>query len=501
MPTIETDFIPPPIPGTKFAQTGVNSGMFTGPIDALSAAGCNVPGVIPRIVKVPTHVPMYPFQKDGVQVVVNTLLTYGGAMLADDMGLGKTRQAAVVASIIKQPNESVLIVCPAGVRHQWLAEVARVSPNLPFQNLGPQSKKEYTAEWDGWAKPTAQYAAVSYNLMGKALEVRKPTLIILDEPHNYLQSRGSAYNKSLWKHLALIRYRLALTGTPYLAKPAGLWSILFILLGMKFGKARDFDIRYCDGHQGQWGWENKGSTHSDELAHRLQFYMMRRMKSEVLKDMPAVTRSSRWVEGTSKAASAMAMMDHSINGMMKAQESTLLDKMEEVVDVVGNSSGPTVVFTWLKEHADMLTDMLNKKKFYALSIHGDFEAGQRAKMVAHAASKKLHVVTTYGASATGLDGLQHFSSNIVFHAINPVPAITLQAIDRLNRIGQKEPITATFVAMKNSVDELLVDKVINRLEVFSSIMGRDKTVSLTKALENHGLTEEAMMNEIFASLT
>ena len=420
--------------------------------------------------------------------------------MADDMGLGKTRQAVVVASMLNPA--STLIVCPAGVRHQWQAEV-KTATGATLANLGPTSKsKVYGEEWEKWATNKVKYAAVSYNLMAQALEANRPTLLILDEPQNHLQSRGSTYNKTIWKHLSLIRYRLALTGTPYLAKPAGLWSILYILLGMRFGRARAFDIRYCNGHQGQWGWVNDGATHMGELSNRLAFYMVRRMKSEVLGELPAVIQVIRWVEGTKAAATALATMDHTINGMMKAQEHTLIEKMDEVVSVVKGTSGPTIVFTWLREHANQLAGLLNKAKLPTISIHGEWEAGERAKLVKQAHDNKLHVVTTYGASATGLDGLQRFSSNVVFHSVNPVPTTTLQAIDRLHRIGQKEPVTAIFVAMHNSVDELVVDRVINRLDVFGQILGRDRAAtSLQDALRTSGLNEEDDLTAVFNSLT
>ncbi len=503
MPTARIDFIPPAIPGLRFTQTDSVGGNVTGAVDALSVVdplSKFARLALPVLSKEP-NVPLFQFQKSGIAQIEHILRTYGGALLADDMGLGKTRQATVVASMMKTIETDVLIVCPAGVRHQWLSEVNNVDKKAAFRNLGPQSKKEYKNEWEGWDKKGG-WAAVSYNMMGKALEARRPSILILDEPHNYLSGRGNKYNKELWKYLPLIRYRLACSGTPYLAKPAGLWSILYILLGMRFGRARDFDLRYCNGHQGQWGWKNDGATHMGELSDRLKFYMVRRMKTEVLKEMPAVTRTTRWVEGTKEATTALAMMDHTINGMTKAQESTLKEKFGEVVDVVSEASGPSVVFTWLKEHANELAGQLNKAKMPAIAIHGDWEAGERAKMVEQAKANKLNVVTTYGASATGLDGLQHFSSNLVFHSINSVPAITLQAIDRLNRIGQKEPITATFVAMRNSVDELVVDKVINRLDVFGQILGRDKSsVSLSDALRTSGLGVEAELSAIFDSLT
>lgn len=501
MPTTTIDFIPPPLPGLHFNQTSLTGGTVSGGVDALAAIGIEP---MPRTMSLfapPPHVPLYPFQKAGVERIASVLRIHGGALLADDMGLGKTRQATVIADGLR--TGKVLIVCPAAVRHQWQAEVKLVTGSPHFANLGPQSKKEYKPDWEQWPLTTGPlYGAVSYNLMAKALDLYRPDLLILDEPHNYLQSRGSVYNKAIWKHQALIRYKLALTGTPYLAKPSGLWSILYILLGMRFGKARDFDIRYCNGHQGQWGWRNDGATHMGELNDRLQFYMVRRMKSEVLPELPDVTRTTRWIEGTKQAQSALLNMDHTINGMMEAQKSTLLEKMEETVDVVSSASGPAIVFTWMKEHADQLGELLNKRKLNSIVIHGDWEAGERAKMVAQAKKHKLNVITTYGSSATGLDGLQHFSDNAVFHSINPVPAITLQAIDRLRRIGQKNAITATFIAMRGSVDELVIDKVINRLDVFGQILGRDKAATnLQDALRQHGLDNDKVLDAIFASLT
>lgn len=501
MPNARIDFIPPAIPGLRFNQVDHTGGNASGSIDALEAVGVTPkpPVDYGSLVPISKSLALFPFQQAGVRQLVTMLRNYGGALLADDMGLGKTKQAAVTAALMR--GTDVLIVCPASVRHQWLKEVYLAAPKDPFYNLGPKSKKEYTKEWEGWSKQGI-YAAVSYNMMEQALEARRPGIIILDEPHNYMSGRGNKYNKALWKHLPLIQYKLALSGTPYTAKPAALWSILYLLLGMRFGKARAFDERYCNGHQGEWGWRNDGATNMGELAKRLSHYMVRRMKSEVMGQMPAVTRTVRWVEGTSAAASALSMMEHSINGMQKAQEATLMEKMNEVVSVAEEASGPCVIFTYMRKHADELSQRLNRAKMPAISIHGEWEAGERARMVEQAKKNKLHVVTTYGASSTGLDGLQHFSSNWIAHSINGVPATTLQAIDRLNRIGQKEPVTATFVAMRDSVDELIVDKVINRLDVFGQILGRDKaSTSLQDALRTSGLDADKELDAIFATLS
>lgn len=489
------------IPGCRFEQTGANEGIIRGPVDALSALGVNnVVGVLTKVMSPPPTARVYPFQRQGIETLQAILKNYGGALLADDMGLGKTRSAVWVPHLMKADTDSVLIVCPASVRHQWQNEVANVDQLTHFANLGPTSKKQFTADWRRW-KQDGGYGAVSYNLMEQALAERVPTYIIFDEPHGYLSGRGNTYNKVLWHYSSRIRYKLALSGTPYTAKPAALWSILHLLVPMRFGKAKEFDVRYCNGHDGTHGWDNKGATNMAELSKRLAFYMVRRMKSEVMADMPAVTRTVRWIDGTPQATAALAACDYTVGGMQKAQASTLKEKMPEVINLVTEAGRPTIVFTYMREHCDQLVQLLHKAKQPTISIHGEYDSAQRAKMVQQAKDNNLHVVTTYGASSTGLDGLQHFSSNMVMHSINGVPATTLQAIDRLNRIGQKEPVLVTFTAMRDSIDELLVDKVINRLDSFGQIMGRDRaTTSLQDALRSAGIDPDKALDAIFESM-
>lgn len=501
MPSAKLDYVlKDHIPGCKFEQTGANEGIIYGPVDALSALGVNNVAHTTRVLMPPPVAQLYPFQREGIRDLQTIVKLHGGALLADDMGLGKTRQLVWVPHLMKQVTDSVLIVCPAGVRHQWQKEVNNLDVLTPFSNLGPTSKKQFLPDWRMW-KQHGGWAAVSYNLMKEALAERCPTFILFDEPHGYLSGRGNTYNKVLWNYSSKIRYKLAASGTPYTAKPAALWSILHLLVPMRFGKAREFDVRYCNGHDGTHGWNNSGATNMAELSKRLAFYMVRRMKTDVMKDMPAVTRTVRWIEGTAAARSALASCDYTLNGMQKAQEATLKEKMPEVVDLVVEAGRPTVVFTYMREHSDELANLLNKAKQPAISIHGEHDSARRAQMVQQAKENGLHVVTTYGASSTGLDGLQHFSSNMVMHSINGVPATTLQAIDRLNRIGQREPVLVTFTAMKDSVDELLVDKVINRLDSFGQIMGRDRTTtSLQDALRSAGIDPDKALDAIFESM-
>jgi SWI/SNF-related matrix-associated actin-dependent regulator 1 of chromatin subfamily A len=418
------------------------------------------------------------------------------------MGLGKTPQASVVGESLRGDGR-VLVVCPAGVRHQWVKWAKAVCGETVI-NLGPPKTKQFSLEWEAWALGQRGWGVVSYNKMGDALDLAKPKprVMIFDEYHNYLQGRANTYVKKLWKVGALIPYKLFLSGSPYLAKPAGLWQPLNLGLGLRFGKGHEFDVRYCNGHEGPWGWVNNGATNIEELAQRLRHYMVRRTKQEVKEQLPAVTRVVRWVEGTTAARGAMASIDYSASGMRKALEPTLADKVKEVVTVADEADAPTVTFCWRRSDAEMVGMAMDKANLPAMVIHGENDASTRAAMVEKARSMQCHVVTTYGASATGLDGLQHFIAHAIFHAIDPVVATLLQAIARLDRIGQSLPVTATFIAMRDSVDEITVDKVVERLDVYQSVLGKcASSEELKSTLKSMNIADEKILDAIFAEMT
>lgn len=502
---VVTDKVPPPIPGLKY---WADSKTADGPVCALQAAGLTGgPTQYAPVPHLPQHVKWRPYQEAGISTIYGMLKQFTGAILGDDMGLGKTPQGAAVAAMLRKRT---LVVCPAAVRHQWqkwMYTMHEGNDNYCCAILGPPSEKLFQPEWGFYRSKDARDAVVSYNLMEQAFKCQLPELVIFDEPHNYLQGRANKYVKVWWKYGGAVQYKLALTGTPYLSRPAGLWQLLNVILGMRFGKAREFDIRYCNGNLGQWGWDSRGVTNAVELKTRLSHYMVRRMKADVAKDLPKVTRTVRWCEADPKATAALAMADHTISGMRGAVRSTLHGKDGELLNLMDeaeNADQPTVVFTWLREDAQRLGALLNTKGYPTIVITGDDTAAKRASLIDVARIDCTNVVATYGAAGQGLDGLQRWCSNTIYHAIDPVPAILLQASGRLDRIGQTMPVTETFLAMRESVDELTVDKVVNRLDVWTQVLGSDKSsTEMRNALVRGGLNpdDDAVLNAIFKEMT
>lgn len=508
---LKSDTEPPNIPGLyKYLRPGTtNEWELRGDVSALEAAGVDRKVIQTMIYGVgPMPIPyngftLRPFQSLGVARLQKIITNAGGAILADEMGLGKTPQIAVLAHQMV-PDSTALFVCPAGVRHQW-AKWCQMVGGPPFCDLGPPSDKKNIPAWTDWQNAKQpRWAAVSYPMMSKALGFRRPRLISFDEPHANIQSRGNVYIKTMWRYGAQIQYKAASTGSPYLSEPAGLWSLLNVLLGLKFGLANEYDRRYCDYKEDPYP-DRSGVSNASELAQRLTHYMVRRMKADVASELPKVTRSVRWVEGTAAARGAMANLKHSQDGLRRAMEPTLMGKIPAVVDLCDEADAPTVVFCWRRSDCEAVSNALAKAKMESLVIHGEYGPDVRHAMVNHAAKKRCHVVTTYGASSTGLDGLQLFSSNMVLHAIDPVPATLLQSIARLDRIGQTLPVTVTATAMRDSIDEITIDRSYERLDAYQKILGSDVSgTALKDALMKGGMgdiTNDAVLQALFEDLT
>ena len=82
-----------------------------------------------------------------------------------------------------------------------------------------------------------------------------------------------------------------LSGTPMPSRNAEIFTSGATLRPAIFGKQRDFEVHYCGGHQGRFGWDAKGSTNKDELCAVLNHTMMvRREKANVLTELPAKLR-------------------------------------------------------------------------------------------------------------------------------------------------------------------------------------------------------------------
>jgi SWI/SNF-related matrix-associated actin-dependent regulator 1 of chromatin subfamily A len=114
--------------------------------------------------------------------------------------------------------------------------------------------------------------------------------IIADESHN-LKERNSQRCKLAMPLLKNATRLLLLSGTPALARPVELWSQLHCIDADLYGTYTQFTKRYCNARRGRFGWDVSGLSNADELHQKLSSVMVRRLKNDVLKDLPPKQRS------------------------------------------------------------------------------------------------------------------------------------------------------------------------------------------------------------------
>jgi SWI/SNF-related matrix-associated actin-dependent regulator 1 of chromatin subfamily A len=213
---------------------------------------------------------------------------YGSrCLLADDMGLGKTRQA--LAFIGYHLPSRTLVVCPSYLRYHWqhaLKELLSCESQLV--------KK-------GSETLTGAVCIVSYDML-HTLQIPSGLfdVVVCDESH-YVKSRKTKRTKALTPLVRSAQHALLMTGTPALNRPIELFSQLFMLRPVYIKNYSSYAARYCNGKPTPFGYDDRGSSNSHELNWVLtRGFMIRRLKRDVLTQLPSKTRHTVWLELTTR---------------------------------------------------------------------------------------------------------------------------------------------------------------------------------------------------------
>lgn len=297
---------------------------------------------------------------------------------------------------------------------------------------------------------------------------------------------------------------LCLTGTPIMNRPQELVSQLKILGRLEeFGGWYNFVRRYCNAYKDSYGWNMSGAAHLEELNDKLrEVCFIRRLKSEVLKELPAKQRSEIMVELSNKAEYDRAEADvvnwikervksdadfhRQIEHMPEeiqetiianradakaasaAQAETLVrieslkqlsaeGKMEAVGEWIEDfidSGEKLVVFATHKTIVKRLAE-----RFNADSITGDTPIEKRQAAVDRFQNDPESKVMVCNIQAGGVGITLTAASNVAFVELGWNPAAHDQAEDRCHRIGQTDSVTAYYFIGENSIDEWIYDLI------------------------------------------
>lgn len=411
---------------------------------------------------------LYPFQVVGVEFIE---AANGRAILGDEMGLGKTVEALAWMHTKASKLKHVLVVAPANVIYKWKDEVDK---------------------WLGWtvevvegsktALPIARILIMSYAIMTRRyqkLEKAHLDLIIWDESH-YLKNRKAQRTRAAKRIIAGVPNVLMLTGTPFLNRPNELFTPLNMLRPKDWPNFFDFAYRYCDAQKGDMGWDFSGASNEEELRERLKFTMIRRLKVDVLQQLPDLTRARIPVKIVNKSEYNNKRRE-ALKGLTVSNALTRLNKLRQVV---GRGKVPAAT-AWAENFLDESPDQklviyahhiaivetlaTALTKYGVVILQGSVPAKKRAEIIKRfQENKKPRVLVMSSAGTEGIDLWR--ANHILFVEREWSPAAEEQAEARLHRLGQKNAVTAWYLVAQDTLDMHMDAVIETKRKVFKDVL-------------------------------
>lgn len=438
---------------------------------------------------------LYGYQRTGVNYMVKSKRCIN----ADDMGLGKTLES--IAAAEESGAERILVVTLNSLKFNWESELMKWgSKPITIINGEKAKRTKQISEYK------TGYMVINYEgtrLHPELTNIEWDTMIC-DEAHK-LKNKDTLHTIACKKIDSA--YRWALTGTPMENSPQELWSILNWLFPKSFSSYWKFVEQYCVINE--FDRDDKtirvpiGAISTKEMHQLLEPVMIRRLKTEVLPDLPEKQYVNIPVEMSKDdkrvykdiLSEMVSILD---NGDIIATPTVLTQytrlkqccisqhllgtkrdkvtsaKLQALEDLIESSieNHKIVVFTCFSEALKIVRTNLNAKGWKTVEVFGEISPeGRQAAIQQFKSDPDCRIfLSTIQAGGTGLDGLQYASDMTIFLDKHPNPMKNLQAEDRSMRIGQKNALTIYSIINKDSIEEYIEYKLMRKETEFNSII-------------------------------
>ena len=430
---------------------------------------------------------LYPFQYAGVRFAE---LADGRALIGDDMGVGKTIQAIAYAAL-HQELWPVLVVAPSNVKYNWGREISTWLPKSTVQVV--KNGKVELEDCD--------FTVINYDLATRQkdnLLALAPNLIIFDESH-YLKNSKAKRTIACVEVAEEAESVLCLSGTPITNRPIELFTTLEMIKPAEYkGNFFPYAKRYCDAHNNGWGWDFTGSSNVEELHEKLRDIMIRRMKKDVLEELPDKIRqfipivpstkyladyrrlAKQWLSEYDYYKTAGGMPQGFVLNMLTAlRHAAGQMKVPAAADWIAeyqdqNTDKPIIVFHHHQDVGQELVKLLRTdKRFQGKkwgTINGSVSAEKRdVRVQAFQAGELDGLICSTIAAKEGLTLTA--ADTVVFIEREWVSGWEEQAEDRVNRIGQDADLVhAVYLSVVGTIDEKFDRIVEEKREVVSAIL-------------------------------
>ncbi|XP_069636913.1 DNA annealing helicase and endonuclease ZRANB3 isoform X4 [Haliaeetus albicilla] len=442
---------------------------------------------------------LLPFQEKGI---IFALQRSGRCMIADEMGLGKTIQAIAVSYYYK--NEwPLLIVVPSSLRYPWVDEMEKWIPELSPDDISIIQNKT-----DIGRISTSKVTILGYGLLTSdaqtlvdALYRQNFKVVVIDESH-YMKSRNATRSKILLPIVQKALRAILLTGTPALGRPEELFMQIEALFPRRFGTWSEYAKKYCNARVRFFGkrtqWDCRGASNLEELHQLLSEIMIRRLKNDVLTQLPPKVRQripfdlpqaaaknlnttfAEW-EKLMRNLNSDATESHFsevMNLITRMYKETAIAKAGAVKDYIKMMlQNDKLKFLVFAHHLSMLqacTEAVIENKVRYIRIDGSVPSAERIHLVNQFQKDPDTRVAILSIQAAGQGLTFTAATHVVFAELYWDPGHIKQAEDRAHRIGQCSSVNIHFLIAKGTMDTLMWAMLNRKAKVTGSTLNGKK---------------------------
>lgn len=442
------------------------------------------------------NVTMRDYQKDGVRWLKYLYDNNFGGCLADDMGLGKTLQTISLLSYIYPKNRMPsLIVMPKSLLNNWSIELKNFNPDLSFYTY-------YGASRDSEVFKKYNIILTTYALVRNDIEKLKSVkfdTIILDESQN-IKNIESKISRAVM--LLEAKHKFALSGTPVENSLFELYSLFRFINAGLFATLADFKRDYAVPIQ-----TDANEEVAKILKAKISPFLLRRLKKDVLKDLPAKQEQIVYVDMdeahkkfyNQKREYYKQLLDQQIgaNGIekskflilqafndlrqiasapeLKSENQILSSKIENLFEMLEDivlNNHKVLIFANFLGSLDLISEKADSLGYDHLLMTGSTKNRQElVEKFQNSKDIKLFLMTL----KVGGVGLNLTEADYVF-IFDPWwnKSAENQAIDRAHRMGQKNRVFAYKMITKGTIEEKILELQSQKQDMTDMIISGDE---------------------------
>ena len=446
---------------------------------------------------------LFPYQKAGIEF---TDKCNGNALIADEMGLGKTIQALGWLELHPEIRPAVVVV-PASLKLNWKKEIdmwmSKKKEVFICNGRNPSIGKCMELN-------TADIIIINYDILSQfwLAEFKRINIqaMILDEVH-MIKSPAAKRTKAVKQLKRMVKHTLALSGTPITNRPIELYTTIKMLAPNLFGSKFEFAQEFCNARHNGYGWDFSGAKNTEKLHKILtESIMIRRLKADVLKDLPAKMRSVVPMEITNRSIYIKAesnFIDY-LRGI-DLEKAKSAERAETLVQIEGlkqlTIEGKIKACKlWIKEHLETngklvvgcthkstIDHLMDEFGDIAVKLDGSTSQADRQKAVDTFQTDDSIRLFVGNLQAAGVGITLTAASSIALIELPWTPGAADQFEDRIHRIGQEaDSVNVYYLIADRTIETEIAELLDKKRKVLKSV------------LDGQEVQEESLLTELIS---